>query len=170
MTALWLPGRGRDALRQAAHDLLGGRVTRLCPACGSTAHGRPHRRGTHVSLGYAPGVVLVATASTPVGVDVEEGDDAAWTRTEAVLKCTGEGLRRPPAEVGTDVEEGLHTHRLPLPAGWVGTAVTRAPAVLSCSAVSWAEEGGPSRGATGPAEQPRRHPSRSTRARGTPRS
>lgn len=142
VTALWRPGATRAELRAAAHDHLRVRVTRLCPRCGSTDHGRPHARGTHLSLAYAPGVVVVARAGTPVGVDVEPGPRSTWTRLEAVLKCTGEGLVR--EQVGSDEEEGVHTRPLPLPAGWTGSVATRRPARLS-----WAEVGAPGRGATG---------------------
>ena len=143
VTALWLPGAERATLRAAAHERLGGRGTRLCPACASVEHGRPHVRGRHVSLAYAPGVVLIASTTVPVGIDVEEGGELAWTRVEAVLKCTGEGLRRDPRDVGDDTAEGLSTQPLPLPAGWVGTVATAVPARLS-----WAARGAPSRTTT----------------------
>lgn len=74
VTAIRSPGATRDQLRVAAHELIGGRVTRLCPRCGSVEHGRPRLRGAHVSLAYVEGLVVVATADVPVGVDVQPGE------------------------------------------------------------------------------------------------
>src|SRR5262245_15209874 len=48
-----------------------GPLTRICSWCGSTEHGRPRVAVGHVSLSYTPGLVLVALADAPVGVDVE---------------------------------------------------------------------------------------------------
>lgn len=134
VTAIRRPGATRDQLRIAAHDHLGGRVTRLCPRCGSTAHGRPRMRGAHLSLSYTEGLVLVARSDVPVGVDVQPGEPD-WARTEAILKCTGDGLG------GTPDETGLHLQRLPIRHGWMAT---RGPAALSWS-TSWAEGGAPRR-------------------------
>lgn len=101
---------------------------RLCPACGSDAHGRPWARpadGTsrHVSLSRCGEHVLTAIAPHPVGVDVESvaavaaswdpalvlhpGEGAvtpaeraaAWCGKEAVLKALGTGLRTPMSRV-----------------------------------------------------------------------
>ena len=112
------PVEDRDELRRVAHARLAAEtgatlVGRLCPRCGSAGHGRPWVRvaggpAPHVSLSYAGPVVLVAwTWAGPVGVDVERagtdagvyGDLAAWTRAEAVLKASGEGLRRDPTDL-----------------------------------------------------------------------
>lgn len=144
VTALHLPGADRGELREAAHRLVvgqvggrvGSRVTRLCPRCGSVAHGRPHVRGAHLSLSYADGLVLVAVATVPVGVDVEPGRPD-WARAEAVLKCTGEGLRGEPDETG------LHLQPLPGLDAWVAT---RSETVLE---LSWEARGAPAPGATG---------------------
>ena len=115
----------------------GVRVGRLCPRCGSADHGRPVVRGSgtavFASVAYAPRLVAVAlTGVGPVGVDVEWAADVtgaaarrtadtlglpvgtrdldvalAWTRAEAVLKATGEGLAADPSlapdRVGADL-------------------------------------------------------------------
>ena len=97
-------------------------VSRLCPRCGSSDHGRPHvtvvgHVAPHVSLSRADGLVCVAvTDAGPVGVDCErvgaaeftdfatvglhplEGQIAGhdqtitWVRKESLVKATGDGL------------------------------------------------------------------------------
>ncbi|MCM0619280.1 hypothetical protein [Nocardioides bruguierae] len=110
--ALTLPGTPRAAMRAAAAEAWPG-LLRLCAHCGSSDHGRPrHPDGRLCSLAYAPGLALLATAEDgrAVGVDAEPDDAAApdlpgigalpdWVRLEAVLKATGEGLRRGPGTV-----------------------------------------------------------------------
>lgn len=133
-----LPGADRAALRAAVHALAVreqvGPLTRLCPHCAGTAHGRPRAPGVHVSLAYAPGLAVLAwSPTTRLGVDVERSDAAApppftaatWTAAEAVLKLTGEGLRRAPATVRPHEEARLTP--LELPPGCTGwLAVPRA--------------------------------------------
>ncbi len=159
VAACWVDG-DRAAQRAAAEGLLVSElglsgVVRLCPRCGSSSHGCPRALGSpkpvHVSLAYAGGLALVAWGARPVGVDVERdvlgrdagafGDLAAWTRTEAVLKATGEGLARDPADAPP-----WWTAPLELPAGWVGAVACAEPSV-----VSWrpAAPAAPRRPATG---------------------
>lgn len=125
------PGADRATLRAAVQALGVGQIgplTRLCPHCAATTHGRPRARGAHVSLAYAPGLAVLAwSPTTPLGVDVEHSDAVppppftavSWTAAEAVLKLTGEGLRRDPATVRPGDEARLLP--LDLPDGYTGT-------------------------------------------------
>lgn len=111
------------ALATHALAVLGsGTVTsgRLCPACGSSDHGRPWLRHeghrVQVSLARSGPHLVTAIAQRAVGVDVEaavidvlpelvyapgESDDLArsWARKEAILKARGTGLSTPMSEV-----------------------------------------------------------------------
>ncbi len=71
-------------------------VDRTCSDCGAP-HGAPQVDGARVSVAHAGPLVLVGTASEPVGVDVEavdRGEDVAqWVLREAAFKTglTGAG-------------------------------------------------------------------------------
>jgi 4'-phosphopantetheinyl transferase len=113
-----------------------GRVVRICPHCGGSDHGRPRIGALHVSLAYAAGLVTVAVADVAVGVDAEAlgpapalADRLAWTRTEAVLKLTGEGIRRDPASVSADE---AWTTSLAAPPGYVASLAAYAPVNVRC--------------------------------------
>ena len=104
----------RLLLRNSVAESLGGSPSNVelhqhCDRCGG-AHGHPtvsvaDQPGPQVSMAHAGGVVVVAVASKPVGVDLEPigrrtDDLTRWVRTEAVLKATGHGLDVDPLLVG----------------------------------------------------------------------
>jgi phosphopantetheinyl transferase len=108
----------RSDLRALAHDLLRAElgalcVGRLCPRCGSPDHGRPYvvvpgAAAPQVSLAYADGLVAVAWADGPAGIDVEDDGPPvdgvarrAFSAAEARFKADGETS---PSEI--EVPEG----------------------------------------------------------------
>lgn len=129
----------RDFLRRqietACREELGAvSIRRLCPRCASDQHGRPSLRvGTgpapYVSWSYADNMAVLAwTHAGPIGVDLERIGESAeeltgWTRTEALLKATGEGITAEPTETGTMPRPAHWSVELDLPDGYVGHAV-----------------------------------------------
>lgn len=65
-------------------------VTRECSDCGQP-HGAPRVQGTAVSVAHAAALVVVATATDAVGVDVDRADRgkdmARWVHQEATFKA-----------------------------------------------------------------------------------
>ncbi len=100
---------GRVLLRIAAADMLRCKpravgLARHCPVCGSKDHGRPVVAGAddgpQLSLTHAGGVIAVAAAGGPVGIDVEPYDEHAdhaavaremLTANELAIACASEG-------------------------------------------------------------------------------
>ncbi|MBF4608429.1 4'-phosphopantetheinyl transferase family protein [Curtobacterium sp. VKM Ac-1393] len=144
MVTLRAPGPDRAADREALVAAVASatgvetpavRAGRVCPHCDGNDHGRPwaaaHGTGIGVSLSRTKGVLALAVAPGPVGVDVERpsrvaaaplgaftagelersaGDAdvlaACWAAKEAVLKRDGRGLRVDPLAVDVDVAAG----------------------------------------------------------------
>lgn len=105
---------GTDTLLLAVCGRPDLQVVRLCPACGSSAHGRPLLVGgagpAHVSVSHTDAVTVVAVSHTgAVGVDVEAAAASgslettrSWVRAEAALKASGHGLRVDPDQLALD--------------------------------------------------------------------
>ncbi|MBO1755081.1 4'-phosphopantetheinyl transferase superfamily protein [Allobranchiibius sp. CTAmp26] len=116
----------RDGLAGSGLDPDDVRVAHLCPRCGGSAHGRPFLvgpdRAPYLGVSRTEGLVVVALAQVPVGVDVEPADRhvsssvsamilhpdergdplRSWVRKEAVLKATGEGLTTQPSSLSVE--------------------------------------------------------------------
>lgn len=133
-------------LQQVLGEVTGRRehlLHRRCGTCGGP-HGKPELDdpSLHVSLASTHSRAAVAvTAAGPVGIDVEallrldfagfagvalgpderDGDLAhrarCWTRKEAVLKATGEGLVRDPRTVDVQGETALGAHLVDVDVG-----------------------------------------------------
>lgn len=140
----------RELLDDVLRDLLGDvpAVDRSCPDC-DRQHGKPvlDHPTLHVSTASSGGLSVVAVADVLVGVDVERADATRfegfdevvlapgevaatpheravlWTRKEAVLKATGEGLRTDPRTVDvTTPSDRWRFHDVEVPEGWVAVA------------------------------------------------
>lgn len=123
------------------------RTGRLCPRCGSAAHGRPWARHdghpVQVSLSRSGAHLLTAVGDAgPVGVDVESVEDvnarwdpelvlapgevartaaaraSTWARKESILKAYGVGLARPMAGLRL-VDFAGRLRDVPAPEGFV---------------------------------------------------
>lgn len=149
----------RDLLADVLREVLGRvpDIDRTCPDC-DRLHGKPvlDHPTHHASTSQSRGLAVVAVCDDgPVGVDVEHADatrfvgfdDVAlgpgevardpreravlWTRKEAVLKATGEGLRTDPRTVvvgdpalprGREPVRGAVLVDLGVPLPWVAAA------------------------------------------------
>ena len=145
----------RELLQDALLELLGEvpAIARTCPDC-DRPHGKPllDHPTLHVSTADAGGLAVVAvTDAGPVGVDVERVDAARfagfadvalhpgesgepavlWTRKEAVLKATGEGLRTDPRTVDVsrsrEPVRGAELFEVPAPEGWAAAVAVLTP-------------------------------------------
>lgn len=94
---------GRLVLKRLVTELTGDpspAIEQVCADCGGP-HGRPTYEGLWLSLSRCADAVLAAASTLPIGIDVEPRGAASahWTRTEAVLKADGRGLRVDPDDV-----------------------------------------------------------------------
>ena len=150
--ALWLAAH--HLVRVLLADRLGGDPAVLEFRTGT--HGKPSVEGVEFSLSHAGSIAVVAISPDPVGVDVEmrrrlhnpagvarrlglPTDTAsravlrAWTRTEALVKATGDG-----ASAGlSGVEQRL------APAGWIVVDLDLGPPAIGAVASrgDWALDG-----------------------------
>jgi 4'-phosphopantetheinyl transferase len=138
------------------------RVVRTCQVCGDTAHGRPSLPGgPDYSVSHSGSWVLVAVAGAGrIGVDIEEvrpladlqglrrmvlseAEDPAgpvepgwfyraWTRKEAVVKATGEGIMKlravvVSADAAASGGATWHLRDLPAPHGYAAALASGVP-------------------------------------------
>lgn len=101
-----------DAVLEAAGKPLIGRVER-------TQNGAPICKNYKMSVAHTDGVILLALADVPVGIDVEREDRKPvgsmksihnWTAYEAKRKMTGEGIRLSEVREGGDYADGVSFH------------------------------------------------------------
>jgi 4'-phosphopantetheinyl transferase len=137
-------------------------IVRTCEACGDPAHGRPFvPYGPHYSVSHSGGWVLIAVSGGgPVGVDIEEirplgdlegmrrlvlsdGEQPTgpvelgwfyrlWTRKEAVVKATGEGIVRlrsvsVSGDTATSGDSSWQLRDLPVPDGYAAALASSEP-------------------------------------------
>jgi 4'-phosphopantetheinyl transferase len=126
---------------------------RACETCGRVGHGKPRLcagdGSWHFSLSHSGDLVVVAVSPLgPLGVDVESTSRVidelqslvqhpsepqtsgvellrVWTRKEAVLKATGEGLARAMSDLDLGAPRlGFALYDLACPSGYVGAVAT----------------------------------------------
>lgn len=101
-----------DVVLAAAGKPLIGRVDR-------TEKGAPTCKNYGISATHTDGVILLALADVPVGIDVERADRKVpdsmrsvynWTAYEAKRKMTGEGISLADVREGGDYTDGVRFH------------------------------------------------------------
>lgn len=131
------------------------RLDRTCPECGKP-HGKVRADGVELSVTHSGDLVGVAVSESPVGLDVEKVDPALdvdglagislsdtelaalphtdrarafttyWTRKEAVVKATGDGLRIDLRTI-TGPPAGFRLMNLEVDPGYVAALAIRSP-------------------------------------------
>lgn len=101
-----------DVVLALAGKPLVGRVER-------TQNGAPKCKNYKISATHTDGVILLALADVPVGIDVEREDRKPpvsmrsiynWTAYEAKRKMTGEGIKLAEIREGGDYTDGVSFH------------------------------------------------------------
>ena len=84
-----------------------------------TEKGAPTCKNYGISATHTDGVILLALADVPVGIDVERADRKVpdsmrsvynWTAYEAKRKMTGEGISLADVRKGGDYTDGVRFH------------------------------------------------------------